>query len=319
MGKILSTLNQVCLHSAKLNLELHHDTDGIKIKQETMQTQVDQNSQALSKLVKENNVLKGIVQRQFHQINKLNDRVAMLTARSMEINVMISVVLGDKPKEDCKDTVITFLRTMVEIDTNKEEILVAHRAGKPRKKNKANKNPRIMIVRCVHALKECIMTNVKNLKDKENAEGKAFYINKQLPEKIVEQNRETRQIVRNIKEKEDELPMCDKSKIEIKNKTVYVNGSPVKKALHPPEPVHLYQDNLDIEKLDKIKLATSDIETEGGSNFQAFAFKTGQLIEVQRAYRKVRTLHPAVAHIMCGYVFKSSDGYQDDGEYGASH
>ena len=50
-----------------------------------------------------------------------------------------------------------------------------------------------------------------------------------------------------------------------------------------------------------------------------YAFKTGQFLEVQHAYRKVRVLHPSLTHAIAAYYLRTDEGYQDDGEYGASH
>ena len=98
-----------------------------------------------------------------------------------------------------------------------------------------------------------------------------------------------------------------------------IDGTPVKKVLLPPEPIELFPEESAKDKLDKIKLSSSDVESENGSDFQAYAFKTGQILEVQRAYHKVRFIHPAATHIMAACNLRSVSAYQDDGEYGASH
>ena len=316
MGKIFSKLNEVCLKVAQLDLDANHDTDGYNTRIATLQTQVDQDTLNIVKLNKENSILKGLVQRQFNQINELNDKVAMLTMRSMERNITISGLEGDiGAKEKCKENVIKFLKGEVEIDVTDEEILVAHRAGQFRKQQR---RPRIMIIRCTFALKERILSNAKNLKDKKNSLDEEFYINKQLPEKITEQNREIRETVKEQKEKDKNLPTKDKAKIEIREKQVFFDGVKVKKHLQPPKPMELFP-SADFDKLEKIKLSSSDVESDEGSDFQAYAFKTGQILEVQRAYRKVRALHPSATHVIGAYFLRSGEGYQDDGEFSAGH
>ena len=176
-----------------------------------------------------------------------------------------------------------------------------------------------MVVRCVPALKERILSNASNLKEKLNSKGDGYYINKQLPESIMEQNREIRQTIKEIKDKEEKLPVREKSKIEVKHKTVFTDGKPVVKELMPPEPMDLFPDDTELEKMKKVHLSASDVVTEKSSDFQAYALKTGHMAEVKRAYKKVRRLHPAATHVIGAFIFKAKCGFQDDNEYSAGH
>ena len=264
MGSIISTLNGLCLKLEEIDVQNNHDTDGLAVKIETIQTQQDETSEKMTKANKENVILHGLVQRQFMQIRDLNEKVAMLTARSMKSNVTISTLEGDNIKERARDTVIKFLKEKVEIDVEESEILVAHRIGKYWKDQK---RPRIMVVRCIPELKDRILDNASNLKEKTNSKGDSYYINKQLPERIMEQNREIRQTIRDIKEREEKLPARDKSKIEVHNKVVYTDGKPVMKELLAPEPLELFPNDMEKEKLGKIHLSASDVVSESGSDF----------------------------------------------------
>ena len=314
MGAVNLTMNVMCLKLAELDMLHYHDTDGVATRLATVQTQADENSTKVSQLFKENTMLKGIVQRQFKQIMDLNDKVTYLSAKSMENNVTISGLEEAGKKEQCRETVVAFLKQKVEIDVAEEEVLVTHRIGKYMK---SQRKPRLMVVRCTYPLKECIMSNVKNLKDKANSKGDNYYINKQLPEKLAEQNREIRQIVRKQKSKEETLPMGERSQIQVQNKKVYIDGEEVVKLLLPPEPMELFTDNAETEKIDKIKLASSDVETEKGSVFQAFAMKASQLVDVKRGYVKVRQLNPSVTHVVAAYLGRNKEAYQDDDEHGS--
>ena len=309
MGNIISTMNGLCQKMSEIDTQNNHETDGIQVNQ-------DKSAKELAKAIKENGILKGLVQRQFCQIRDLNEKVAHLTAKSMDQNLTISGLEGDKPKEACKDNVITFFKSEVEIDAEHNEILVAHRLGKY---SKQQKRPRLMVVKCSYELKERVLNNASNLKEKANSAGEAFYINKQLPEKVMEQNREIRQTVKELKEQEDGLPVRDRSRIEVRSKTVFVNGEPKEKELLPPEPMDLFPDDHELEKIQKMKLSSSDVTTEKGSDFQAFAIKTNNIAEVQRAYRKVRSLHAGATHVVAAFNMKSKSGYQDDDEHGAGH
>ena len=69
-------------------------------------------------LQSDNDTLKGVIHKCSQKLKHLNDRVAMLTAKSMENNITITNLEGDKDKEKCKENVITFLRNKVEIDVD---------------------------------------------------------------------------------------------------------------------------------------------------------------------------------------------------------
>ena len=319
MGKILSTLNGLCDKLSELDIQTNHDTDSIATKVEVLQTQVDTDAASVAKLQKENGVLKGIVQRQFHQIKDLNDKVTNLMARSMQKNLSISGIMGDSTKEklaEAKEKILEFFKQKVEIDVDTTEILVAHRVGNYRKNQK---KPRLMLVRCMPALKERVLDNVSNLKEKENEDGDPYYINKQLPEKLMEQNREIRQTIKEIKSKEESLLAREKSKIEVQNKVVYLDGVPQTKELLPPEPMELFPDDAEADKIGKIELAASDLVSEKRSDFQAFAFKTSQFLEVQRAYRKVRMLQPAATHVIGVFNLRNKQGFQDDDKHASGY
>ena len=317
MDTFVTTVNALCLKLAELDIQNNHETDGIGVRLNTTIVQMDKDTLEIAKLKQENGILKGLVQRQFTQINELNDKVTFLTARSMENNITITGIENDTPNEDCKKSVLEFMRQQMEIEANEEEILVAYRLGKLPKNGK---KPRMMMVRCVQPLKERVMSNVANLKDKENSQGEGYYVNKQLPEKMMEQKREIRDTVKEVKTREAHLPAKEKTKVEVKNKVVYLDGEPVKKHIVPPQPLDLFPDITEKEKRDKIKMTSSDVVSERGSDFQAYAVKVSSVAEVQRAYNKVRELHPAATHVVAAYNLRNNkNGYQDDGEYGAGH
>ena len=116
-----------------------------------------------------------------------------------------------------------------------------------------------------------------------------------------------------VQDKEASLPAWQKSKIEVKHRKVFLNEVAVEKQLLPPQPIELMVDRAERDKMDKIKFVTSDTQSFQGSEFFGFAFKTGQLNEVKRVYRKVRCLQPSADHIDAAYNLKTLSGYQDDG------
>ena len=316
MGTLLSTMNNLCVKMEELDMQNNHHTDGLQVKTNAAQSHADENSIKISKMTKENGLLRGIVHRLFLQIRELNEKVTFLTAKSMENTLIMSGIEGDVSKEKPRDTVIKFLKEKVQAEIEDDEILFTHRIGKF---DKSHKQPRPLLVRCQPTTREKIMAKASNLKDQKNTFGDAYYINKQLPEKIVEQRREARQTARELAEREKNMATRDKSKIELKNNTVYINGKQPQKELLPPAPLDMFPDAFEADKIGKIKLSGSDVTTEMNSDFQAYAIRTGQFLEVQRAYCKVRGLHPTATHVIAAYNLKNKQGFQDDDEHAAGN
>ena len=236
----------------------------------------------------------------------------MLTARSMDKNLTISGIPGDEKNEKCKDSAVQFLKEQVEIDVDESEIYVAHRIGQ-----RYGKKPGTMIIRCQKPLKDRILQNARNLKDKTNQHNDPYYVNKQLPDQLAEQNREIRAEIRKQKEKDKGLKYNDRAKIEVKDKTVLIDGHPVKKHILPVQVYEHFPDKAEREKQDKIKLSVSESISQDGSIFQAYAIKSGQIHEIKRAYQRVRRTHPSATHVVAAYNIKAGSGFQDDQEYGA--
>ena len=229
---------------------------------------------------------------------------------------MVKGILGDTKFENCKAKALKFLKETIEIDVMDEEILVTHRKGTKAENSDINRQ---MLIRCQPQLKEWILQNKENLKDKRNGNDEKFFVFKQLPDAYMEQECENREIIKNQKDRDQGLQPSDKSKIEEKNKSVYIDGQIVEKQLLPPEPMELFVDKTEKDKMDRIKFATSDMASFNGSDFIAFAVKTGQMCEVRRAYHKIKHLHPSADHIVAAYNLCSNSGYQDDGELGSGH
>ena len=110
-------------------------------------------------------ILKGLVQKHSDQLKQINDKVTVLTARSMERNITITGLDGDVKEEKCKNNVLKFLRDKV------------------------------------------------NMKGRKNAMGDPYYINKQLPDKLVEKQKRIREQIKEQKEKDKNVPNQLKAKI----------------------------------------------------------------------------------------------------------
>ena len=333
-------LSLVCSKISKIDSTLHDETLGINTHLTTVQTQADNNtttlhSQKLSlektvlktdftnlkedvtAMKSENTVLRGIVQCQHGQIKALNDKVAYLTKKSMENNLIITGLEGDLgKKENCTKNVIQFFKEKVKIEVEESEILVAHRSGKSTPTSTRN-----MIVRCTILLKEKILQNAKNLKDIKNSMDQPYWINKQLQDVMVEQGLQIREKIKSVKDQESSLPYKERSKIEVKDGMVHINGE-ISKTNHllPIQPLDLFLTRPEKQKWNLLKMLMSDVKSERGSNFIAMVVKVSQFADVKRAYRKARSLYPAANHLVAAYKLKNGyEGFQDDLEYGAGH
>ena len=333
MEEVVTVINKLCRKITEVDISLNHVADGINTRMQTTIIQCDSNStknqelqaelkeakEVIQQLKDENTTLRGIVHRHSTQLKDLNEKVVHLTAKSMETNIIVSNMDGDiGVKEKCLDNVITFLKTQVEIDAELSEVYVAHQLGKWQKNAK---QPRSMLFRCKYALKERIFANIRNLKEKTNATGDKFYINKQLPETLMERNRHVRQQIRQVRAKEEHYLNKDKSKIEVKNRVLYIDGQQVEKQIQQVEVHEHFRDKQEKEKQDKLRITASDQICQQNSTFTTYAIKTGQIHEVRRAYQKIKRNHPGATHIIVANNLKGANGlgYQDDGEQCAGH
>ena len=209
----------------------------------------------------------------------------------------------------------------MEIDVEDSEIHVAYRLGQLKKPGKvsSSEKPRNMLIRATFPLKERIFENIKNIKDKTNDKGEKFYINKQLPELWIEKNRLAREKMKQIKEQIAHLPVNERPKLEIKDKTVLQDGVPIKEHLPCVKTQEMFPEDREIAKMDKINLIPANPRSEKGSEFLAYAAKVDNIVEVRRAYIKLKRLYPSADHISAAYKYHNLTGYQDDGEVGAGH
>ena len=274
----------------------------------------------VDELVKENkklrlelDIAKGLISKQHEEIAMLRDKVTTLTARSMSSNITISGIIDDKSskKENCKEKVITFFKNKLEMEVKEDQVQLAHRMG-----NAEEGKTRPMVVKCHPTLKTKILKNKPKLKDVKNENDDKFYINKQLPDQWVEENRELNEQI--FKAKATSEKTGDAINIQIKNRVLYVNHQPMKKYLQVPKPAELFVDQQEQEKIEKMKWFNSDCKSEKGSSFAAFATKCSSITEVRRGYVKMKQTYPEATHIMAAYMIRNGDGYQDDREFGAA-
>lgn len=259
-------------------------------------------------------ILKGIVHKQNKQIqslqNKLNDQVL----RSMENNITLSGLLGDVPKADTKNQVMRFISEKMELGFNPNDILEAYRVGPPMKEKS-----RMVLIQCTPQLRKFLMSNTEALMNKFNDKGEKFYMNIQVPEQTAELKRESRQVVKDVRKREEHLKDSEKSTIFHRSNTVYINGQKHKKIVTPPQVMDLFPDKDEQHKINATKFVKTTSPPESGSSFTAMACTTKTLNQVHMAYINLFQNFPSADHISVAYSAESQFRFHDNGEFGAGY
>ena len=259
-------------------------------------------------------LLRGVVQVHERQITSSATKIVDLTARSMSQNIVISGLAGDTKDEKCKDKVLAFMRDKMLMEVNDNEIVTAHRLGE-----KMVGKLRQIVVRCKFDLRIRIFKYTKNLKDKQNEFGSYYQVRKQLPEQLYTQERECNEKIGQIRKTNLQTTDEEKhTKYEVRKGSLYIHGKQQKKYIFPPKLSEVFAiDKQEQIKIDKIKLASSDIVTKKSSSFLAHAARIKNSSEIKLAYKKVKQLTPEADHIILSYVMGKHSGHHDSGEHGA--
>lgn len=262
-------------------------------------------------------IVKGLVHKQSKQIDSLQHKLADQIARSMENNITISGILGDSAKIDevgVRSQVELFLEEQLELEIEDGEIIKAYHSG-----TYTTEKHRMIVATVTPNLKQRIFQNASKLKGKVNKDQLPFSINQQLPDLLVEKRREIRQIIKDKKDQEKGMDESQKSKILVRNSKVFINGQLQRKALIPPKPSDLFPDLEEQERINAIKLTYTQSRSANKCSFRAAACVASKMNDVHLAYKKVFQENPGADHIVAACSSEGTQGYQDDGEFGAGH
>lgn len=272
--------------------------------------------ESLETVARDLHILKGTAERQQKQISTNQNKITSLTARSMNHNITISGLIEQGRDENCKMTVMDFLRDEMRLRFDQGEIKVAHRIG-----FFSHSSTRLMVAKVNTRLKEIVMANTSVLKGKTNAQGDKYCVNLQIPEAILAEKKAIQYEVKKIKDQNEDQPKDNKIKFAVKNKQLYVNNELFKQQVVAPRPLDLFVDRKEQQLMDEIDFTVSRPKSSGGSQFIGLAARVHTVAQTQRAYRKVRQMYPSYDHAMLAYEISSPEhvlGYQDDGEHSAS-
>lgn len=285
--------------------------DGIDSTNKNLQTMMEENVQ----LRDEVEILKGIVHKLSNQLEITNSKVAQLVANSMEDNLIFTGILEDLPKRNPRNQLHQFFNEELGItDIRDRDLLKVYRIGQPEKGWN-----RPIIAFCTTELRRYILSQAPLLKNRTNAQGANFYINQQLPEAISEQKREIRQIIKDRKDKEQNLPQPSKSAFVVRNDKVFINGQLQRKKITPPKVKDLFIEESEQEKVDAIKMRYYHTPPEKGSQFKVAILKTDNFNQVKYAYTRLFQNQPSADHIAVAAMIKGEEAYHDNGEFGAGY
>ena len=284
-----------------------------------MEKRVEKLELTVSKLQDDLTITKGVLQVHDKSLMSNADKLVDLTARSMSNNITISGISGDCAKDEkCKPKVLDFFKDNMKMEVREEEVLVAHRLGKW--SIKASK-PRLMVVRCSQSLRDRVFQFTSNLKGQKNDKNDFYFVKPQLPEPLFTQKKEREEQIKVIKLANANIPDNEsdkRTKYEICDKTLFVNGKPQKKYIHPPTVQDILNvDKFTQEKMDTLKNYHTVHITDKENVFQGHAYQVRSNEEVNLAYKKIRTLFPEADNIPMAYTFNSLFGHHDDNEHGA--
>lgn len=312
----------------KLDQTVLDDTEGLKNKVQELEkaaTDMNQNYVDLSKELEsikyQQDIIKGYTCKQADEISDLQEKAIEAIAKSMEKNITISGLREEQdeiPIEVAKKFLETELR-IINLESNELfKIKDAFRVGQ-----KDPAKQRLLVLKSNLFLKRKILEAYKEYKERLGGGKPQFFVNAQMPDKMVEQNRLVRHLIWDQRKKEEDLPLEQKGRITVQNNTVLVNKKVIKTRLPAVKPRHMFQDPENQNKLDNIKLVSSEIKAERGSYFRAFAARCTKAEDAHLVQVKVRQNIPEATHIVTAFNPdqerhpRQNFAFQDDNEHGA--
>lgn len=223
------------------------------------------------------------------------------------------------PKERCKHDVLLFFKDIMGVDISPEDVWKAHRTGQ----YKTGK-VKPVIVKLSYPAKDLVMEHMSTLKGKKNPNTQqVYFISEQLPEGVIETRKQIASRIKKLKEINEAKPKENRSKIQVQNDQIIVDGELQMLPVQPPKPSELFPDTETQRQIDEIQEYMVETErfTVRSSEFTALAVKVHSLEQVNQAYIAAAQRYPSADHIMAAYAFKKDgklyQGACDDKEFGA--
>ena len=162
-------------------------------------------------------MLKGLFAKAEKENYALREKVTILSTQSMKAKLVFGgLVTEDELTENAKDVLSEFLHDTMDLEFPSNQIIAAHRI---RAYSRDARTPRLVVATLHPALRDLILSNLRNLKGKKNTDGKAYRVNKHLPDQWMEEKRKLRADIYKAKKVNEEKIKNDQQpdSIEVKN------------------------------------------------------------------------------------------------------
>ena len=289
--------------------EITEQIAGIQFDQEDEQEKIESQQKDQCVCRDQVDLLTNLVIRQDDQMDEMKSRLLQLEHKQVRSELIIFGIIDQKEKK-CAELAKEFFSGILGLT----EIGVDHAYWK----GKSNNKP--MVVRLTTPKdKGLIYSKSTKLKDLKNANDKGYRIQDHLPEEMAEPQMRQRQIAYENKK----LGEGQKQNMVFKKGNLLINNEPYKKKVQAPQAKQLLQmEQEELNETKDITVAGGHSETEGGSQFIAYATKVRTLQEVCKAYLHLKRLHAGSNHVTMAYRLGSLDkandeDYVDDREFNA--
>ena len=220
MTMIVDAINNINIKFSTVHEIINEASDGLDPRtldcEEKIQGLTDENQQLKFEL----KILKGAFFKLEAENSNLRERVVSLNSHSMKNNLTIGGLIANESMESPIDTVFEFFTDVMNLDVLKTQIHTAKRIGIQFKPNR----PRIMVVHLQPDLKKLILSNLKSLKGKVNANKMSYSIAKQVPDQWAEENRQLKDAAQRARKQNDARGETEeKDVIEVKRGVLYIN------------------------------------------------------------------------------------------------
>ena len=245
------------------------------------------------------NLMANMLINQEEKLQNLEHRVTSSYMREIKPNLIVHGILEDK--EEDRSTLVektkSFFKEKMEI-TETIEICDAFRMGQ-------GSNRPILIKLAYPNDKAIIFANAKNLKGKENAKKRLFFVHDDL----TDEQSEVRMTYRELNIENKETDEEEKLTVKMRKGRIVVNNEEVKQKLHPPKKMDILRMNeSELEEARAIKMASGPKHIEKGNEFLSYATKVKSIGQIRKAYTKLRIKHADALHISCGYRLENPIG-----------
>ena len=244
------------------------------------------------------------------ELDAMQSKVEKIDVRTLKGSLTIHSIL-EKDKENVYEEVDKFFKQKLGIQ-QEVEVQSVFRFGKP-----GGTRPISIKLYSPDDL-GLIYANVKKLADQVNENNQPYSIKEFSTEKQMED----KQRARDIKMENNRTPMLHKASVTMKQGKVFIDRKQYVKAVDPPkikDVLLMTQEKKD--ELQQYKIAIGPHLDESDSRYYTYSAEVNDLQDVKNVYLRLKRLHLAATHVMCGYRIFGVEAHQlqdycDDNEHG---